>query len=121
MRWTGCGKMKEDGKTIIYSGHSNDHTLGVRICLSSSVAKALVVWKPVNESIITARFQTRHAKFTIIQVYAPIMEADDDRKDNFKTKFYRQLEMKSLDIILNSKLETSTCKLTNLVKEWNLP
>ena len=62
MRWTGCGKMKEDGKTIIYSGHSNDHTLGVRICLSSSVAKALVVWKPVNESIITARFQTRHAK-----------------------------------------------------------
>lgn len=62
MRGTGCGKMKEDGKTIIYSGHSNGHILAVRMCLSLPVAKALVGWKPVNESIITARFQTRHAK-----------------------------------------------------------
>ena len=32
--------MKEDGKTIIYSGHSNENTLTVGLCLSLPVAKA---------------------------------------------------------------------------------
>ena len=82
MRWTGSGKMKEDGKTISYSGHSNEHVLGVGLCLRLPVAKALIGWKPVNERIITARFQTRHAKATIIQVHAPTMEADK-KKDYF--------------------------------------
>ena len=75
--------MKEDGKTIIYSGHSNENTLTVGLCLSLPVAKALVDWKPVNERIITARFQTRHAKVTLIQAHTPTMEADDNKEDNF--------------------------------------
>ena len=54
MRWIGSGKMKQDRKTIIYSGHSNEHILGAGLCLSLHVAKAL-----------TTRFQTRHAKVTI--------------------------------------------------------
>ena len=42
MRWNGSGKMKEDGKTIIYLRDSKEHILGVGICLSSPVAKALI-------------------------------------------------------------------------------
>ena len=38
------------------------------------VTKALIGWK---------RFQTRHAKVTIIQADVPTMEADDSKKDNF--------------------------------------
>ena len=83
MRWTISDKIKEDGITIIYSGHSNEHILGVGLCLSLPVVKALIGWKPVNEHIITARFQTRHAKVTIIQAHAPTMEIDDKKKDNF--------------------------------------
>ena len=55
MRWTGSGKMKEDGETM-YSGHSNKHILGVGLCLNLPVAKALTGWDPVSEQIITARF-----------------------------------------------------------------
>ena len=82
IRWTISDKMKEDGKTIIYSGHSNEHILGVGLCFSLPVVKALIGWKPVNEHIITARFQTRHAKVTIIQAHPPTMEAVDNKKDN---------------------------------------
>ena len=57
--------------------------LGVDICLSLPVAKALFGWKPVNKHIIIAHFQTRHAKVTIIQVPAPTMQADDNKKKNF--------------------------------------
>ena len=82
MRWTGSGKMKDDGKTIIDSGHSKEHILGIGICLSLPVAKALIGWKLVKERIIKARFETRHAKVTIIQAHAPTMEADDNKTNN---------------------------------------
>ena len=77
MRWTGSGKMKDNRKTIIYLRDSKEHILGVGICLSSPVAKALIGCKPVNERIITSHF------VTIIQAHAPTMEADDNKKGNF--------------------------------------
>ena len=86
MRWAGCGKMKEDGKT----GHSNKHILGVGLYLSLPVAKALIGWKPVNERIITARFQTRHTKVTIIPAHTPTIEADDNKKGNFYKIFSKR-------------------------------
>ena len=82
IRWTGSGKMKENGKTIIYSGHQKEQILRVGVCSSSPVAKALIGWKPVNERIITARFQIRHAKVIIIQAHKPTMETDDNTKDS---------------------------------------
>ena len=50
--------------------------------------KAMIGWKPVNERIITARFQSRHVKTTVIQVYAPTEEAQEEDKD----AFYEQLQ-----------------------------
>ena len=84
MRWTGSGAMKGDGKTIIYSGHSKEHLLGVGICLRSPVGKALIGGKPVNKRIITARCHTRHSKgHHNSGTYPPTMEADDNKKYNF--------------------------------------
>ena len=74
MQSTGSGKMKEDEKILIYSGHPQEHILEVRMYLISPVTKALIGWK---------RFQTRNAKVTIIQADVPAMEADDNKKDNF--------------------------------------
>ena len=51
--------------------------------LSFTVTKALIDWKTFNEHIITASFQKRHAKVTIIQAHAAVMEADDSKKQNF--------------------------------------
>jgi len=42
----------------------------------------MIEWKPINERIISDCFQTRHAKVTVIQVYAPTNEADDSTKDS---------------------------------------
>ncbi|KAK1806239.1 hypothetical protein P4O66_000117 [Electrophorus voltai] len=83
MRWTGSGKIVSDGKSVLYSGHEEHHIHGVGLVLSKKASCALLGWKPVNDCIITARFQSRHAKTSIIQVYAPTEDSDDDQKDTF--------------------------------------
>lgn len=94
VRWTGSGQITSDGKTFVYSGHADRHERGVGFVLSKEAAAALVGWKPVSDRIITARFQTRSAKITVVQIYAPVEDADDAAKD----AFYDQLQ-EEIDIV----------------------
>lgn len=48
----------------------------------------LLEWEPISEKLITARFDSKYCKLTIIQCYAPTNEAEDDIKDDF----YEQLK-----------------------------
>ena len=43
----------------------------------------MIGWKPVNDRIITARFQSRHTKTTAVVIYAPTEETEEEEKDNF--------------------------------------
>lgn len=88
-RWTSFGKLQtQTGETIIYSGHEDQHHHGVAIIMSKEAAGALLEWKPVSERIIVARFNSKHIKTTIIQVYAPTNDASDEEKE----RFYNQLQ-----------------------------
>lgn len=51
-------------------------------------AAGLLEWEPVSERVITARFDCRAFKVTIIQLYAPT----DDTEDEDKDAFYHQLQ-----------------------------
>ena len=54
--------------------------------LSKDAAEALTDWAPVNERIIRARFHSRHVKLTLIHVYAPTNDTDEEAKDHFYEK-----------------------------------
>ena len=43
--------------------------------------------KSLNDPIITARFQTRHTKTTVVGIYAPTEEAELQVKDNFYDQY----------------------------------
>ncbi|KAJ8400917.1 hypothetical protein AAFF_G00392710 [Aldrovandia affinis] len=101
MRWTEQGRLVIDGATVLYSGKQDHHTHGVGLILSSCVAQALVGWRPVNERIITAKLYTRHAKVTIVQVYAPTEVTSEEEKEIFYTQLQGLLEeIPSYDIKL---------------------
>ena len=84
-RWLGFGRLKtQTGETIIYSGRDDDvQQSGAPIVMSKEVAQCLVNWRPINDRIITARFYSRFIKTTVIQVYAPTNEAEEEEKDYF--------------------------------------
>ena len=88
-RWTGTGKKTlNSGHTILYSGHNENHINGVAIIISKEKSKTLFEWEPVSDRLITARFDSKYCKLTIIQCYAPTNDSDNDIKDDF----YEQLQ-----------------------------
>ena len=51
----------------------------------------MLKWNPVNERIMSARFNSRFAELTIIQVHAPTNDGTQ-RIDESKEEFYEQLQ-----------------------------
>jgi len=87
VRWTGQERITSGQTTVLYSGREEHHHR-VGILLNKNAAKTMIGWKQVSKRIITARFATRHAKGTVVQVYAPTESASDCEKD----RFYKQLQ-----------------------------
>lgn len=88
-RWAGAGRMRmATGQTLIYSGDEEQHEGGVAILISQQAEKSLMEWTPVNRRIITARFYSRYRRVTIIQVYAPHNEREEEEKE----QFYQELQ-----------------------------
>ncbi|CAH8432908.1 unnamed protein product [Heterobilharzia americana] len=95
-RWNGSGLSKlSTGESIIYSDIVTQTTTtstlsyGVAIMMSSRASKALMQWGPISSCrIMTARFNSKGRKVTIIQCYAPTNNAEQEKKE----EFYRQLQ-----------------------------
>ncbi len=84
-RWTQSGKITHSsGYTICYSGRTDDkHYGGVALILDKNSHSSMIGWKPINDRLITARFQTSYGKLTVIQCYAPTNDDKEDKKDSF--------------------------------------
>ena len=93
IRWTGFGEVRTNtGEVILYSGSEGEHHRGVGLVLTRAARSALLRWNPVNERIISARFDSRFAKMTVIQIYAPTNDAEDSVKDNFYEQLQKEIE-----------------------------
>ena len=87
MRWKENGEIQRKSKTIIWSGGKTHHR-GVGLVMSREARKAMITWEPINDRILTARFQSKHLKMTVVQAYAPTETSSDQEKD----KFYDELD-----------------------------
>ena len=95
--WTDQGRVQlAGGETIIYSGRDdNIHRAGVGILMSREAAESLIEWTPISERIIQARYHSKHIKLTIIHVYAPTEDSDEEIKDNFYLRLQDVLDKRN--------------------------
>ena len=71
----------------MYSGRDDEvHQHGMAIMLKKDAVKALINWTPIEERIIQARFHSRYVMLTLIHVYAPTNDVDEEVKDHFYEK-----------------------------------
>lgn len=80
--------------TLIYSGREegNVHREGVALILTKEAKKSIINRNPVSPRNITARYNSRVRKITVIQCYAPTEAASDEDKNSFEDSLSGVLE-----------------------------
>ena len=114
-RWTGARKVHlRTGETVLYSGLAGDdapHENGVALILTKEAGKSLKEWQPISERIIFARFESKCQNTTIIQVYAPTNNAEEEEKEDFYNQLqsaYNKRKARDLTMVI-SDLNTKVC------------
>ena len=89
MRWIGFGeKTTDEGHRIWYSGGEVRHEYGVGFIVRKEVTGCVLSCTPVSNRIISLRISSRSKNITIVQVYAPTSDHDEQELE----EFYEQVE-----------------------------
>lgn len=68
---------------------------------TKQIHKFVLEWKPIDDRIIKARYNSAFAKLTVIVCYAPTEDSEDDEKNNFYQNLQKKIdETPSHDVLL---------------------
>lgn len=87
VRWTGFGEtVTEEGHKMWYSGEDSRHVRGVAFIVRKEVIGCIMSCTPVNSRIISIRVSAKPKNITIIQVYAPTTDHEDQEVEELYEK-----------------------------------
>ena len=82
VRWIGARSFTTDNFTIIYSG-GDQHEKGVGILLDKETSKSIKGFWEVSDRVVLVKLNGKPFNISIIQVYAPTADYDEDAITNF--------------------------------------
>ena len=89
VRWTGIGETTtQDGHKIWFSGHESRHEYGVGFIVRKEALGSVKSCMPISSRIIALQISAKPKNITLIQVYAPTSDHDDEEVETF----YEELE-----------------------------
>ena len=94
LRWTGMGEFNSDGHYIYYCGQESLRRNGVAIVVNKRVQNAVLGCNLKNNRMISVHFQGKPFNITVIQVYAPISNAEEAEVEQFYEDLQDLLEVK---------------------------
>ena len=114
VRWEGDGHFRtDDGDKVYYSGGKGSKH-GVAVIITGKTANAVLGYKAVSDRIITVRIGAKPFNTTIIQLYAPTTQYDDDAIEDWYEQVQETVDQSpKQDIIIimgdmNAKVGKST-------------
>ena len=77
LKWTGMGEFNSDDHYIYYCGQESLRRNGVALIVNKRVQNAILGCNLKNYRMISVHFQGKPFNITVIQVYAPISNAEE--------------------------------------------
>ena len=93
LKWTGMGEFNSDDHYIYYYGQESLRRNGVAIMVNKRVRNAVLGCNLKNDRMISVRFQGKPFNITVIQVYAPISNAEEAEVERFYEDLQDLLEL----------------------------
>ena len=84
LKWTEMGEFNSDNHYIYYCGQESLRRNGIAIIVNKSVWNAVLGCNLKNDRMISVHFQGKPFKNTVIQVYAPISNAEEAEVEWFR-------------------------------------
>ena len=83
IKWIGMGEFNSDNHYIYYCGQESLRRNGVAIIVNKRVWNAVLGCNLKNNRMISVHFQGNPFTITVIQVYAPISNAEEAEVEQF--------------------------------------
>uniref|UniRef100_A0A8C9VZX0 Endonuclease/exonuclease/phosphatase domain-containing protein n=1 Tax=Scleropages formosus TaxID=113540 RepID=A0A8C9VZX0_SCLFO len=99
LKWTGQGHFQSDEHWVCYSGHETPRKNGVAVIVNKRLAKAVLKYT-ITDKLISIRFQGVPINMTIMQVYAPTSDANEEEIDVFYDQLQNEIEQTSKEDLL---------------------
>ena len=93
LKWSGMGDLNSDDHYIYYCGQESLRRNGVAIMVNKRVQKAVLGCNLKNDRMISVHFQGKPFTITVIQVYAPISNAEEAEVEWFYEELQDLLEL----------------------------
>ena len=88
------GECNSDDHYIYYCGQESLRKNGVALRINKRVQNAVLGYNLKNDRMISVRFQGKQFNITVIQVYAPMTNAEEDAVEWFYEDLQDLLELK---------------------------
>ena len=83
LKWTGMGEFSSDDHYIYYCGQESLRRNEVALIVNKRVQNAVLGYNLKNNRMISVHFQGKPFNITVIQVYAPISNAEEAEVERF--------------------------------------
>ena len=93
LKWTGMGKFNSDDHYIYYCGQESLRRYGVAFIVNKRVRNAVLGCNLKNNRMISVHFQGKPFNITVIQVYAPTSNTEEDEFERFYEDLQDLLEL----------------------------
>ena len=93
LKWTGMGEFNSDDHYIYYCVQESLRRNGVAIIVNKRVQNAVLGCNLKNDRMISVHFQGKPFNITVMQVYAPINNAEEEEVEWFYEDLQDLLEL----------------------------
>ena len=93
LKWTGMHKFNSDNHYIYYCGKESHRKNGVALTVNKRIRNTVFGYNLKNDRMISVHFQSKLFNITVIQVYAPITNAEYVEVEQFHNDLQDLLEL----------------------------